>query len=466
MKALQLMNQNVTKDELYNARYTTKDFNGQFTEIREREPVELYANLMYLSNQLAHAFGENRNLTGKNKQSALQMSFIRESLMNIKDWCVHKIISEKEKGASVELATKNKHPNSKFGLIFVTSLPNYFEPFIVHISQNELSEKEKQQCSDNYYLLWNDALRTTFPSYISEGKAKLFEKVYYKNYFKYENIKGSEWNRLSLFLSRRNRLLKRKSIKGARTTGNMKSKSDKLDIQKDNILVLEELERILKIKFPCYFKNGLLQRTSYSLRDVQSLIYETAREKLKKVGIREEDMDGELAKLFIHMKMTEPLSTFIRSEENRENVVNRAIEGYDRCFSFIIANIEKTNNYSELKSKMRKFARQDEEPESSVLFSQDGKTNVGLVDEIRELTEQVLALTSELEDLKIKLVDKEKLLDKSQKRNKKLLGDNKKLRRENERLKKMSTSSGGVQLETSIQIGKTAISREGDENEK
>jgi len=56
MKNLQEIKPDATKEELFCVKYTVKDYSKQFTDIRQREPAEVYANLMYLSNQLAHVF--------------------------------------------------------------------------------------------------------------------------------------------------------------------------------------------------------------------------------------------------------------------------------------------------------------------------------------------------------------------------------------------------------------------------
>ena len=48
MKDLQEIKPDATKEELFCVKYTVKDYSKQFTDIRQREPAEVYANLMYL----------------------------------------------------------------------------------------------------------------------------------------------------------------------------------------------------------------------------------------------------------------------------------------------------------------------------------------------------------------------------------------------------------------------------------
>ena len=57
------------------------------------------------------------------------------------------------------------------------SLPNYMEPFSVHMNDGCLSKEELAQCDgiDRYNQL---GLRTSFPQYLSDEKMKLLEHLY------------------------------------------------------------------------------------------------------------------------------------------------------------------------------------------------------------------------------------------------------------------------------------------------
>ncbi len=455
MKYFQEIKPDATKQELYDIKYTTKDFNGQFTETRQRKPEELYANLMYLSNQLAHVFGEEEKATVYNNVPySKQMAFIKDSLMDIKNWCVHKLIEEKENGANVEVAIEDKNSKDKYGMVFTVSLPNYFEPFIVHIPQDLLSKEEKQACIVKGSFLWDNKLKTTFPTYVREEKAKLLEQLYYDKYYKDGTNYRNSKDRLRLFLNRRNRILGRKAISGAKTIGAMKSDADKINIQRDNIIVFEELERILNMKFPNYFRDGFLHRTSYSLRDVQNAMDATARSELKKLGISEENIDTEMAKLFIYMKVTEPLSTLSRDAEKRDETVRQDVERYINGFNFIKSNLRSTKKYSELKSKTKGLARQNEEKGKLVIPGET--TNVELIREVSDLKDEVARLTAELEAMKMQYSETKGVLNKVKKKNQKLIMDNSKLKKRNKRLERMLGASGGGPNEQ----------REDDENEK
>lgn len=458
MKDLQEIKPDATKSELYNTKYTTKDYNGQFTEIRDREPVELYANLMYLSNQLAHVVGGKENVIANNPIYSSQMAFIRKSLMNIKDWCIHKIISEKKSGANVELVVDKKNSRVKYGSIFAIALPNYFEPFIVHIPEDFLTEDELMQCCDDSNRVWKKRLKTTFPAYISDEKAKLLEQIYKEKYMRSGNRHGTIKDRLRLFLSTRDRIEKRRKINGATTTKSMKSKSKQIDVKRDNMTLLRELANTLKIQLPEYFSNGFLQRTSYSLRDVYGHVDRIAREMFKQAGIKEENLDSEMAKLFIYMKVTEPLSTFKKlTAEERKNMVTQDVIEYREGFAFIAENMPEFTSYSDLKSKTKKTISKDKIHNADVIQVE----NPELVQEVQKLRGEVSVLTKQIEEYKRKLANSRKMLNRSQKNNKKLSRDNENLRQENRRLKDKNSAT-----EAKLQAISGIVKRGEDENEK
>ena len=164
----------------------------------------------------------------------------RESFMKIKDWCIHKIIDEKRKGANIELVIDRKNTSFKYDSVLSVALPTYFEPFRVHIPNNLLSEEEIDLCMDDSNKIWRQGLKTTFPSYISDEKAELLQKIYNEKYLKIKKgarVDTNSRERLKLFLGTRNRILKRKTIKGATTARNMQKKSKQVAIQKEEYFI-------------------------------------------------------------------------------------------------------------------------------------------------------------------------------------------------------------------------------------
>ena len=466
MKDLQEIKPDATKEELFCVKYTVKDYSKQFTDIRQREPAEVYANLMYLSNQLAHVFTVREN---GNKAYFDQMSFIRESFMKIKDWCIHKIIDEKRKGANIELVIDRKNTSFKYDSVLSVALPTYFEPFRVHIPNNLLSEEEINLCMDDSNKIWRQGLKTTFPSYISDEKAELLQKIYNEKYLKIKKgarVDTNSRERLKLFLGTRNRILKRKTIKGATTARNMQKKSKQVAIQKDNNILFKELAQQLNIQFPKYFKNGFLKRTSYSLGDVHGKIYELSKEILKKHGIKEENMDSEIAKLFIYMKVTEPLSSFMKlAEQERKDMVEQDAKLYIDGFEFITNNLSIETNYNTLRTKTKNLTASKGtaiKPDHNILTE-----NAELIAEVQQLRIEVNRLTEELQDCRIKLANSRRLLNASRKDNRKLNKNNEQLRQENIRLKTQEASTKARTQRSGGKIQKSGKETQGDdENEK
>lgn len=349
------------------------------------------------------------------------------------------------------------------------ALPTYFEPFRVHIPNNLLSEEEINLCMDDSNKIWRQGLKTTFPSYISDEKAELLQKIYNEKYLKIKKgarVDTNSRERLKLFLGTRNRILKRKTIKGATTARNMQKKSKQVAIQKDNNILFKELAQQLNIQFPKYFKNGFLKRTSYSLGDVHGKIYELSKEILKKHGIKEENMDSEIAKLFIYMKVTEPLSSFMKlAEQERKDMVEQDAKLYIDGFEFITNNLSIETNYNTLRTKTKNLTASKGtaiKPDNKLLSE-----NAELIAEVQQLRIEVNRLTEELQDCRIKLANSRRLLNASRKDNRKLNKNNEQLRQENIRLKTQEASTKARTQRSGGKIQKSGKETQGDdENEK
>lgn len=406
------------KSELYDIKYSSKDYGKQFTDVRNREPAEIYANLMYLSNQLAHIFSsENRSIKDKgNKEYNEQIYFLRRAFMNIKDWCVHQIIQEKKNGANIETICVQRD-ETKYGFVFSVILPDYFEPFRVHIPDNLLSPDEMSECSSQEQFFDNN-LKTTFPTYVSEEKFKLLEEVYREKYKGTGNRYGESKSRLQWFLSNRSKLLKQQKEKDI--------KDKKLELQTDNKSVLDEISEGLNISFPQYFEEGFLNRTSYSLRDALQEIKNIAEVELLQLGVPVGSISTEVSKLFIYMKMVTPLSTFRKmSEQDRRKLVLDSIQKYEQVYAFVSENMGIFDSYSELKSKMKK---------GDFTVDESKRTRVAKNEEHAILIEDVRRLSEEVQRLSAQLVEWREKYSNAQKQMHTLNEENRKLRTKNKRL--------------------------------
>lgn len=344
-------------------RFSNVDFSNQFygnNGKREVSQSEKYANFMYLSNQLAHAFCAN--VEGMQNW---QTNHLVQELFKIKTWCVHKLIEEKSHGALMDVSIRKiqagdggNFPNC----IISFSLPNYMEPFSVHMNDGCLSKEELAQCDgiDRYNQL---GLRTSFPQYLSDEKMKLLEHLYEDKFQKatYKRGKNLQWlfETKAILQEKEQKKIKNTPSKSkAKYIGN-KNNTNAIDIKKENEKTLRKLARSLGVKLPKYFKDGFLVRTSYSINQyIEDVKPEITVAMLQK-GIPSEKIDAEIAKLIIFMKMTKPFSAIVKKtkEEKKEQALE-ALEDYSEGYAYIELYSGETTDYSELKSGARKYANE------------------------------------------------------------------------------------------------------------
>jgi len=350
-------------DVLKEIRFSNVDFSNQFygnNGKREISQSEKYANFMYLSNQLAHAFCAN--VVGMQNW---QTNHLVQELFKIKIWCVHKLIEEKSHGALMDVSIRKIQTGDEGNFpncIISFSIPNYMEPFSVHMNDGCLSKEELAQCDgiDRYNQL---GLRTSFPQYLSDEKMKLLEHLYEDKFQKatYKRGKNLQW----LFETKA--ILQEKEQKKIKNTpskfktkyvGN-KNNTKAIDIKKENEKTLRKLARSLGVKLPKYFKDGFLVRTSYSINQYIEDVKPEITVALLQKGIPSEKIDAEIAKLIIFMKITKPFSAIVKSpkEEKKEQALE-ALEDYSEGYAYIELYSGETTDYSELKSGARKYANE------------------------------------------------------------------------------------------------------------
>ena len=201
-KEYRVNNPGFTSKENRTIELTNKDFYMQFNnEAREMQDYDKYANVLYLVNQLSHIvkYLPEQSDTFLSKRKA---HFITQELRNIKSWCIHEIIEQKRLGNPVEISIiEDKKATGKNNSVISFTLPNYFEPFGVHINKKTLSPEELALC-DGKDRFFNAKLKTIFPQYISPEKMQLLQKVHKQ--YNQNNIKNSYSKRLKwMFDTRR-----------------------------------------------------------------------------------------------------------------------------------------------------------------------------------------------------------------------------------------------------------------------
>ena len=415
-----------TVEEIEQLRYSTKDFSCQYYGInpdgtkRELSECEKHAILMYLINQLSHVF-ENKYDDPDLNLSESQTTHLIYEFRNLKNWCIHQIIAEKEQGAQVFISLKKDPKVKAYNDVIYIFLPNYFEPFAVHFNADYLSEKERNLCGDEDKYL-GSGIRYTIPLYLSDEKKELLREVYLKKFKNNPNATYTRENRLRCFFETEEmfqRKFKIKKLKDSPNNGTkkLKGKSDDIkpiNIAEENQETIDELEGTLGIQFPEYFKQGLLKRTSYSIKSFMDAVKGPVMDEFRNRGISEEELDKEFAKLIIHMKVAEQLSTIvIKSASKKSLKAIECIPYYQETYNFICKNLESESEYSKLKSKTKKHlelfdpledktvkeeAKQQiviQNPDNSLTSLENMANN--LTTKLTSLTEKLIELTSELE---------------------------------------------------------------------
>lgn len=417
---------NATVEEIETLRYSSRDFNSQYYgknfdgSQREVTECEKYANLMFLANQLAHVF-ENKYKDKDLELNRTQVKHLIYEFRKLKNWCIHKVIEEKSQGAKV-LLSLSKDPNleSNSDIINII-LPNYLEPFSVHFNADFLLDEERKLCKDEDRYK-GSGFKFTFPLYINDSKLKLLREVFQG---KFENIEGATYVRgLRLKSFFETEEIFDKKFKKAQLKNNPNKDSKKLKgktengkaikIAEENKETLNKLEASIGIKFPEYFKDGLLKRTSYSIKNFMDSVRKPVIEELRKNNIPEEDLEKEFAKLIIHMKLIESLSSIV--EKSVQSKINKAISCipvYQTSSEYIIKNLGNETVYKELKSKTKKhldFAINTDIPSEAPI-----KTSYIKVpsDTIASLIEEVESLNSKLSTLTLKYLDLTTELEKT-----------------------------------------------------
>ena len=404
-----------TVEEIEALRYSSRDFSSQYYgknfdgSKREVSKCEKYANLMYLANQLAHIFENKYNDKDLNLNKTKIKHLVYE-FRKLKNWCIHKVIEEKSHGAQV-LLSLSKDPNLKSNndIINIT-LPNYLEPFSVHFNADFLLDEEKALCSDEDRYA-GTGLRFTFPLYINDSKHKLLREVYQG---KFANMEGATYvrgTRLKSFFETEEIFNKQFAKDKLKNNPNRDSKKLKgtpkdekaLKIAEENKETLNYLEAVTGIKFPDYFKDGFLKRTSYSIKKFMDSVRNQVIEELRKRNVPEEDLDKEFAKLIIHMKVVEPLSIIAtKSSETKANKAIECIPFYQTSYEYIIENLGNETEYKELKTKTKKHLDSTIEPD----MPNEGTSYINVpANKIDSLVSEVESLNSKLSTLTLKYLE-------------------------------------------------------------
>ena len=419
---LLLQNKDISSRES-EMKYTAKDNEYQYYS-NNISKVEIFANAAWLSNKLAHFFEKiqkSKWLFATKKQLDLQ-----KSLMRIKDFCIHRVIAEKQLGADVEINVFddfNLTSENRFHQVFSISLPHYLQPIMLHFPSDELSSDERKACSDEIMNnIYQDGVSAIFPLKLTPEKEELLSYLMKNVYNNRTNQLPPHIARLKWFfannLDRKNILNKPTTLEKGRT---LKEKENLSKLFKENTIFLEELSKDLGIEFPNYFLDKLLLKSKYSFSAFMNKIDPYARKVLRDKGISEENLDIELKKLFIHMKVMKPVSTLRLEKSDGTNIkaaIDDSADKYKLTFDFIKENLSNFRDYQSMKIALNRQIKKQEVLDKEELKRQEIQA---LLDKLSTINQQISLKEKELVGLDVKRKQLKKELKELAKESKTLL---------------------------------------------
>ena len=139
---------------------------------------EIYANIMYLSNVMAHILKENRTNRESNRNLRAEGLEINKSINDmfaLKDRCIRELIKCKEQGEKLEIFFRvDEHGRTTFTAV----IPDYFEPFSMHINENTGLDDETISKYQPTYINMPVGYRPTYPFKVTDAKKELFDYIY------------------------------------------------------------------------------------------------------------------------------------------------------------------------------------------------------------------------------------------------------------------------------------------------
>ena len=144
----------------------------------DSQKSEMYANIMYLSNVMAHILAENRtNLESiKNlKEEGIDINDAIKDMYALKDRCIREIIKCKENGENLEIFfTYDEGVNQTFTAI----IPNYMEPFSMHINKNTGIDEDTFEKYPPKSIEMLPNYKTIYPFKVTPEKENALKYIY------------------------------------------------------------------------------------------------------------------------------------------------------------------------------------------------------------------------------------------------------------------------------------------------
>ena len=380
----------------------TKDINDQFyfLEDDQRPRSELLANMMLLSNSMAHLVDTNdisKMFTEEGQESKIQL---KDAFYEIKERCIEELINCKQSGEDIFIE-KIIYDGTDAILV---AIPGYFEPFCVHLNNVKLNLDEYDSLQYfNYNISKMDMLITTFPLKISEEKDSIIRE-YMNPYRTDPNELNGIRDRLLWYINTQDRFKEiregkmkqepktvgikendmqdkkevkfkkvttsptepNKDITKKRTRNKRPEKAEKF--KEINRVFLESLNEQLGGIIGPTMIDKFLNRASYSFEAlINGRLKAIATPFFKDKDLDELQMNKELLKIFIYIRMFSKISMINNSridDENSIEVVRNAFGNYETAFEFMQKNKDGNLSYDDMQKGITKYIESREERES------------------------------------------------------------------------------------------------------
>ena len=321
---------------------------------------------MFLANTMAHLVEENH--LGRLFTKEIGEKKVKNTFMKIKAFCIKELIKCRKNGEII-LIEKVKEIYSDTDVYYI-AIPGYLEPFGVHTNSiKTINEQFDELDFYDYKISKMDNLHTVFPLKVLTEKEKIIRKYMDPRIaqpYELEKIR----DRLLWYLKTQDRFeeIKRgkremKEEQDKKTTRNRKpEKAEKFkEINRD---FLERLNEQLGGVIGPTMMDKFLNRASYSFEDfINKKLKAIANPFLEDKDLDESQMNKELLKIFIYIRMFSKISMIKNSridDENSIELVKEALKNYEKAFEFMQNNKDKNLSYEDMKKNIQNYLENKE----------------------------------------------------------------------------------------------------------
>lgn len=386
-------------------------------------PGEIYANLAYLFNKLAHIFDDAQRSNSSSFPIGKRMLDLKKVFMSAKVHAIHEMIGEKAKGEDIKIglikdATLSQ--DNKYSEGIYIALPHYLQPILLHVPKGEISDEEKQICTDKDKFTY-DFLSTTensaaFPLKLTPEKENVLKKLYENDYKRRTGNQPGHVRKLRWFFEDNlsKPIVKSKGSQESSSTKRRlsSSKVSLEEIHNKNKQFLHGISADVGVNLPEYLEEKLLQRASYSFEKFYEKI-KTVLEKNNR-NMAPDDLEIMAKKIFIDIRITRQISTLVTKGINSEELVGAIDDSALTCSDTINFIREEANNFSDFtnfKAKLKENLQQRKSLNETRIQMKRLLQELENVDnEITKVAKELTNLVERKNDLKVEIDELEKRL--------------------------------------------------------